>query len=242
MKRLTLSILGMTAALATMTRQAAASPEPLPPSGPAPVASDPQPVVPAPAPLPAPAIISVEDDEQPQTLVGGRVTHGAFGGPTAAFTRLRGEDALLIGGRGGWLINHRLVLGGAGYGLANRIAVPNGITPNDADYQLGFGYGGFWMEYIILPTRLVHASIGTLVGAGGLDYVRYRHEGEQTADGSDAVFVLEPVVGAEINLTKFLRLALFASYRMVSNVDLPGLVASDIRGFSAGSTFKFGWF
>ena len=32
------------------------------------------------------------------------------------FTTLNGENAVLVGGRGGWIINHSFVLGGAGYG------------------------------------------------------------------------------------------------------------------------------
>jgi hypothetical protein len=235
-------VIGALTVCATLAPPAFAKQDALPPAPPPSVAPDPQPITPSRGPWPSSARLVLDADDDPETLVGGKVTHGAFGGPSAAYTRLRGEDALLVGARGGWLINHRLVLGGAGYGLTNRVSVPKGSTPNDADYQLGFGYGGVWLEYVFAPSRLVHASIGTMVGAGGLSYVRFRHEGERTADGSDAIFVLEPVAGAEINVTKFLRVGVFASYRAVSDVDLSGLATRDLRGFSGGTTFKFGLF
>jgi hypothetical protein len=152
MKNLPQLVVAAVTVCATLASPAFAQRDPFSPPPRPSVATDPQPIEPTSAAWPHPPMVSVEDDEHPQTLVGGRVTQGAFGGPSATFTRLRGEDALLVGARGGWLINHRLVLGGAGYGLANRVSVPKGTTPNDADYQLGFGYGGVWLEYVFQAT------------------------------------------------------------------------------------------
>jgi hypothetical protein len=46
----------------------------------------------------------------------------------------------------------------------------------------------------------------------------------------------------EVNVTKYLRVGVFASYRAVSDVDLTGLTPKDLRGFSGGTTFKLGLF
>jgi hypothetical protein len=181
-------------------------------------------------------------DEQPRTLLSGQLTHGGFGGPMMAYTRINGDDALVMGGRGGWLINHRLVIGGGGWGVTNRVSVPAGAIADPKDYQLTFGYGGLWTEYVVAPSRLVHGSVGTLIGAGGLGYHRFRN-GDSHADmESDAVFVLEPTVGAELNLISFMRLALFASYRLVRGVDLAELDGGDLSGFAGGAMLKFGKF
>jgi hypothetical protein len=190
----------------------------------------------------AQASVARAQDEQPQTLVDGPVTHGGFGGPTMAYTRVNGEDALIMGGRGGWLINHRLVVGGGGWGVTNRVSVPAGAIANPGDHQLTFGYGGFWTEYIVAPSRLVHGSIGTLIGAGGLTYHRFRG-GDSTRDmESDVVFVLEPVAAVELNVVRFMRLALFGSYRLVRGAELAALENSDVSGFAAGAMLKFGKF
>ena len=44
---------------------------------------------------------------QEQTLISGKVESGGFGGPTLKVTKMKGESGLLIGGRGGWIINHK---------------------------------------------------------------------------------------------------------------------------------------
>lgn len=56
--------------------------------------------------------------QEAETLLGGGTTSGGFGGPATAFTTIHGDFAILVGGRGGWIVNHSFVLGGAGYGLA----------------------------------------------------------------------------------------------------------------------------
>jgi hypothetical protein len=59
---------------------------------------------------------------QEQTLVGnGEISNGGFGGPVIKYTQIKNEPAILVGGRGGWIINHTFVIGGGGYGLANQI-------------------------------------------------------------------------------------------------------------------------
>jgi hypothetical protein len=195
-------------------------------------------------PPPANGAFAASGEKPVETLLAGPVTHGGFGGPLLGYTRLNGADAVMVGGRGGWLINHRLVIGGGGWGVASRVPVPAGATANEADHQLVLGYGGFWTEYIVAPGRLLHGSVAVLVGAGGLTYTRFRGPTgvEDRETESDPIFVLEPSVNAELNLTGFMRLAMFVGYRAVSGVDLTGLSTRDVAGFVGGAMLKFGVF
>jgi hypothetical protein len=43
-------------------------------------------------------------------------------------------------------------------------------------------------------------------------------------------------------MLSFMRVALSGSYRMVSGVELAGMTNSEVAGFSAGATLKFGRF
>jgi hypothetical protein len=116
---------------------------------------------------------SGQDEE---TLLTGRLVHGGFGGPVVKFTRLRGEFGVLVGGRGGWVINHCFSIGGGGYGLVNAVSGPEGI-PLRVDPVLTAGYGGFEMEYIHHSGRLMHSSVQLLIGGGGVGiYERRRGE------------------------------------------------------------------
>ena len=110
---------------------------------------------------------------QEETLIGnGEITHGGFGGPVIKYTQIKGEPALLIGGRGGWIINHSFVIGGGGYGLVSDIEADNFLTfaPLEPIPYLNFGYGGLELEYIIQSDKLMHFTVYTLIGAGGISY------------------------------------------------------------------------
>lgn len=58
---------------------------------------------------------------QEKTLLEGEVSHGGFGGPAVKFTSVNGDFGIMVGGRGGWIIDHTFVIGGGGYGLLNDI-------------------------------------------------------------------------------------------------------------------------
>jgi hypothetical protein len=187
---------------------------------------------------------SAQDEE---TLLSGPVTFGGFGGPVVKMTRIHDSFGLLVGGRGGWIINHAFSIGGGGYGLVNRIEGPDGI-PGMTDPLLSVGYGGFEMEYIRRSGKLVHPALSLLIGAGGSGY----HESweEDLDPGNDAennptwdsFFIAEPAVAVELNLTGFMRIDAGASYRFISGLEKNDLTDSGIGGPSAVLTFKFGKF
>ena len=99
---------------------------------------------------------------QTQTLISGDIKHGGYGGPVLKVTQINGDTGLMVGGRGGWIINDTFCLGAGGYGLATIHEVPDAakavytkqIIVNDAieevprDLELALGYGGLTLEYI----------------------------------------------------------------------------------------------
>ena len=90
--------------------------------------------------------------------------------------------------------------------------------------------------------RLVHGSVGTLIGAGALNYHRFRGTAGQPDSDTDTVFVLDPTVAAEVNVTPHLRVSLGAGYRVVRGVALDGLGSADAGGFTLGGAVKLGSF
>ena len=188
---------------------------------------------------------------QEETLLGsGEVTHGGFGGPVIKYTQIKGEPAVLVGGRGGWIINHTFIIGGGGYGLVNDMKANNPliIVPGITKPYLNFGYGGLELEYIIESDKLLHFSVYSLIGAGGVSYREglFNHNGtDWDHDGnspSDAFFVFEPAANVELNIISFLRINAGVSYRFVSGVNFDDLKNSDLAGISGQLTLKFGAF
>lgn len=193
---------------------------------------------------------------QESTLLSGEVDHGGFGGPVVKMTRINGADALLVGARGGWIINHTFVIGLGGYGLVTDI-VPKtpGLFGTD---RLLLGYGGLELEFIMASDEVVHVTFPVLIGAGAVGYRSAIFDDDWGLNlhlsfdqRYDTFFVIEPAVNVELNVASFFRIAAGVSYRHVTGVNAPVdafgtprplTTNADLRGVSGMLVFKFGSF
>jgi len=186
---------------------------------------------------------------QEKTLLGNdELSYGGFGGPVVKYVYVHGEPGVLIGGRGGWIINHSVVIGGGAYGLANDIKadVPPFVDESGNIYNtfINFGYGGLELEYIMQSDQLLHFSVSTLIGGGEVGY-RYKlpgADGDGWDSNKDAFFIFEPSLNTELNVVSFMRVGLGVSYRFISGVNLDDPQNKDLAGPSGILTFKFGNF
>lgn len=209
-----------------------------------------------------------ESDNDFKTLFGGKGDHsnGGYGAIMVNYSNIADRDALLIGGRGAWIIDHNFGFGIGGYGFMTDPKtdpyLTDPITGLPQKYQIAGGYGGLLFEPIIGAKRPVHLSFPILIGAGGIAYTKHwentdwensDHDYKNTYEDSDAFFVLEPGVEVEFNMLKFFRIALSASYRYTSNINLnyktPGVGEPTrigekdmLRGMNYGIALKFGKF
>jgi len=189
---------------------------------------------------------------QEQTLFSGKTEFGGFGGPVWKTTMLNDDWGLMMGGRGGWSINHVLSIGGGGYGLTTNIPAPV------SDRYLNFGYGGGIVEVILASDKVIHLTTNVLVGGGGVNFRKdweemngdwedcYRCSYDKDYDPdftpTDSFFVIEPGVELEINVAKFFRVGLGVSYRYINGIETEGLKDKDLSGISANVILKFGKF
>lgn len=189
------------------------------------------------------AALAATASAQPQTLFGsGPVEHGGYGAVATKFTGIDGEFALFVGGQGGWIINHRLVLGGAAYGLATEHKTDLRAWDYSRLY-LAIGYGGALISYITKWDKLAHPTFDLLIGAGDVALERRwdSHDSHETID-RDAFFVMEPGAHVEVNMVSWMRVAAGVSYRYVSGVSEFGYSSADIGGVAGSLVFKFGRF
>jgi hypothetical protein len=185
------------------------------------------------------ALLSLTVMAQEKTLLNSELHNGGYG---AFFTKIgviNGSTGVFMGGQGSWIINHKLAIGGKGYALISPLEV-SGLN----NVKMEFGCWGGLIEYIIASDKLIHLNVNTMIGAGGVRYSvkDYRYDHNQVDYTEDGVFVIEPGLDAELNIHKNFRIGLGVNYRMVSNVDYADLTDSDLSGFSAQITFKFGAF
>lgn len=177
--------------------------------------------------------------QQAETLFSNNVTYGGFGGPVVKMGSVADGTGVWIGGRGGWIINfetdHSISLGGGGYGL-----VTEHLSTDSSDLYAMNGYGGFEIEYTNKSFRLIHISVSTLIGAGGL-MLRDR-DFESSNEEPNAYFALEPGVNAELNVTNFFRVSAGINYLFTSGINRFGFNDRDFSGFNGVIAFKFGKF
>lgn len=185
-----------------------------------------------------------EDENEIQTIFSKRKSNGGYGAISIAYSEIDNKDAIIMGARGGWIINHSFAVGLGGYGFANDINYDN-IFENDLNYNLAGGYGGLFLEPIIAPKLPVHISLPILFGMGGIAYVEHHNNWDHwwsTDDRSDVFWVIEPAIELEFNVTRHLRMAATASYRFTSNIDMLYTNPDILEEVTAGLVFKFGKF
>ncbi|MBM4160666.1 MAG: hypothetical protein FJ217_06165 [Ignavibacteria bacterium] len=178
--------------------------------------------------------------QEEETLLKGTIESGGFGGPVVKIGSLNGESGVLVGGRGGWIINHTFILGGGGYGLVNNVRA-RVLGPRGERY-LAFGYGGLELEYVPEWNKLIHVSFMTLVGGGGVGWRDTQAEAVPREEESDAFFILEPAANVTLNVTPYFRISAGVSYRYVTGVNSAASSNSELSGPSGVLTFRFGTF
>jgi hypothetical protein len=177
----------------------------------------------------------------------GKTKIGAYGAPAAKFTSINGKLGVLTGANGGVLLNNKLMLGVGGWSLVNNIEMP-GLNVDGKKEYLNLWYTGLVAEYIHNSHKLVHWSVGTLVGGGGVsrrykwfDYDDNDHEKNHNHDGT-GFFVAEPFANIEVNIIKNLRLDVGASYRFVSGSHTEGITDSKLSNPAVHIGLKAGIF
>jgi hypothetical protein len=180
-----------------------------------------------------------------KTLLG----HGRGGGGYCSFSvgysNIDNMDAITVGGRFAWMASHSMGIGMGAAGFMNEFHYEPSL---DRDVFLTGGYGGLYIEPILLPRLPVHLSFPVLLGFGGISFISVDNDfNENFLEDSKAFLLIEPAAEVELNLTRFLRLAIGASYRIPTpfDVGLPGSYSIDVESLRTMSymvTLKLGKF
>lgn len=171
---------------------------------------------------------------------------GGYIAPEIKVGNVNEDMSLFVGGKMGFTFNNSFSIGIAGYGLTNNsnFDIDYAGNPN-TPARIGMGYGGLSLEYTLFSNKVVHFSVPVVVGAASI-YV-YEDDGDFFYNDyedieNSAAFVVEPGVNVELNVFKFMRLDIGASYRLISGTDLYYLQDEDLSDLSFNATFKFGFF
>ena len=98
---------------------------------------------------------------QDNTLLSGDFDHGGYGAFDISVSEVLDKPALTLGGRGGWIINHTITIGGAGWGMTPYLN-KKGLVPDNPDSTLAvtMGAGDFLLN---TPGEVINLFISILV-------------------------------------------------------------------------------
>lgn len=175
---------------------------------------------------------------QDETLFKNAEVIGGFGGPIVEFSQINGEVGTDVGGGGALILNNFFI---GGYGMGTTFPE---IKVENKNYTIDFGHGGFWLGYAHRSPKLVHLYGSARLGWGGIQLKEDPDQDDEFAKYDDAIFVLTPELGVELNVTQFFKIAATGGYRWVADVDgLPGELDSSSFSSPVGTlTFRFGGF
>lgn len=155
-----------------------------------------------------------------------------------------GLNTFFIGGQGGWVVNHQLVIGGGGMSFTSKERFDGNLNNS---YEFDGGYGGVLIEYMIKPASLIHLSFPVLIGGGGIGYEAANSQSDFSYEEA-GFFLVQPGLELQLNVLPFMRIALGTSYIFTSDIDFryannDRIASSNLmQGFNSSLTFKFGSF
>jgi hypothetical protein len=184
-------------------------------------------------------------DREIKTLLGDDRPSGWYGSFSTGYSNIDDEHAILFGARFSWLPSQSIGIGLGATGFINEFHFEPSIG---REVSLTGGYGGIYIEPILFPRSPVHLSFPILLGGGGISFISQDENfNNNLIEDSKAFLIVEPSAELELNITRFFRLALGASYRLPSSFDVgrPGIYTIDVDALKTMSytiTFKFGRF
>lgn len=218
----------------------------------------------------ATAVSSRPVTAQDETLLrGGTGAIGYYVAPVVGVTEVGGRGEALGGLRAGILFGRRFAVGLAGsrsrnyapdyivvpvLEYASRLPSSYAPPPPYNEHVRGLSYGGLELEYLWEPSKLVHATVSTLIGGGSIG-TAYRYAYVATpADpcypgycgggygyaADETFFVTEPAAHVEVNVAQHVRLSLGLGYRFTAGGDRYGTGADRTRGATGSLAVKIG--
>lgn len=163
---------------------------------------------------------------------------GAFAAPVLKFTRLINQSSLLLGVKGGWIINKKIVLGAGYYASAGGVKTTYIDNQSNQNIMMNFNYGGLEFEYLLFDDTGFNISLDMFFGGGGQNF----SIGNVNKNyGNASLLVWEPQLNLEYKLYDWLHTDAGISYRLISgNYVLYSVTRDDMQGIDILLTFKIG--
>jgi len=197
--------------------------------------------------------ICAETEDEPKTILGPHIRHGFVFAPEFKWTRIDGEDEVLVGGKIAWVVNRQFVLGFAGYTQADWRHWQNNDCwwneydeewHNDHDMKPALAYGGLVLGFNALPKLPFDLYTGVLIGGGYTqNSIQWNQNNHHNHFGrGDFFWVVEPEIQFMLKFSRFMRIGLGMSYRLVTGLEADWISNKKMSGAAAVFSFNLGRF
>jgi len=196
------------------------------------------------------SVFTFAQDEAYESLLSGDVRVSGFGGPMMKWSTVNDGFTFEMGGGGGLILQNALIVGGYGAGSTSGIKYrfEDGLGI-EREYNFIYGYGGIWLGYMFKTKNIVHPTFNLGLAWGEAGFSTYKQSNPQYFYQSSSIFIVDPQIGLELNIVRWMRIEGLIGYRYVSGLDLETaingerLIESDgMNGLTFGLNIKFGGF
>lgn len=185
-----------------------------------------------------------------EALLGRNVVYsGWFLGLPMAATEIHDIATTMPGFVGGIVLSDGSRIGFKAHGafLRSARAIDAGTGPEMCDLRAG--YGGPFVSPALFGTKAVHVALPLLAAMGNASYISQTEyetvdeDGERDFDrrvlDESTFFNLEPGIAVEVNMTRFVKIAVGGSYRFLYGLRLRNLDTDALNGptFTFEATF-----
>jgi opacity protein-like surface antigen len=185
-------------------------------------------------------------DNDIKTLMGKEGYHGKYGSISVGYSGIDSRQTIVFGQKITWLPVRML---GIGMGFNEFISEYRHDDLSGLDIFVMGGYGGMYIEPIVLPRWPVHASFPLLMGFGGMSQM-YSDDDflfSNMFDEFQTFLILEPGAEVELNMTRSMRLSAGVTYRFTTPFAFSSPASGDVdleslSSFTFKLVFKFGRF
>ena len=181
-----------------------------------------------------------------KTIFGNNHSNGFYMSIDLGFSDMNKSQMIETGQRMAWIVDHSVAIGIFGTGFVSANNFDKQINGVNSSLSIAGGYGGFLIEPILFAKKPVHVTFPMMIGVGGAGYDTYTYNGKtydyNSSSNGDAFMVLKAGTEVELNMLKFMRLALGVQYKYFYGMNLEGFGKNDLNGISGTVAFKFGKF
>jgi len=171
-------------------------------------------------------------------------THGVYFGIGGGYGNFDGLNFSTINGRIAYVIDQKFEIGFAGQSFQSF----SSISLNDGtNGSVGGGVGGIHLKAIYFGRKKVHVSTPLFLGAGAIALVshftdNFFEDFDPDLEGASPIFVAEPGVNVEFNISKVLGFEVGAKYRFSHQISTVASRIDNMDGLMLGATLKIGFF